>query len=242
MQKARFASLVLSRFDEMRVNGTLQDIEGKGNLFRAVGADIRASGNDPASQRAFKFVAYGLHDSIESAQSAVDNKLETMPWIADAREVWCGVLAPFRQFGEANFIDPISPSLSFESLHPEPPAGTPIVVVTTAGFEDGPDLDMSRVRDFGAGVAAVRISMTATPGLHSQQTFSFPNGFTHDGVTVTFWRDFASMRDFAYGAGLHRQQMKRQRDNEFDARTSFTRFAVVYSEGTWHGTDPLVWK
>jgi hypothetical protein len=244
MLTASFASIVLVRFDEIRVGGTAGDNggEGDGVLFRRVAADIRAAETDMESETAFKFAIYGLHDSVQSAQRAIDDRLNSMPWITEAKETWCAVLSPFRHYGEANFLDPHCPGPVFETIQPEPAAGSPIVVVTSAGWNLGPDLDMSLVRDFGANVAAVRISMTGVAGLHSQQTFSFPGGLVTDGITVTFWKDFASMREFAYGAGLHRRQVKRQRDNEFGGRTSFTRFAVLHSEGSWHGSDPMIWS
>ena len=113
------------------------------------------------------------------------------------------------------------------------------MIITTAGWDVSEEMNMDPIRDFSSGVARVRISMTGVPGLHSQQTFSFPGSFETDGITVTFWRDFASARDFAYGAGLHRELMKRHRDGDFGARTSFTRFSVLHSEGTWHGSNPL---
>lgn len=241
MQKACFASIILVRFDEMLVGGSLPDTTDEGVLFMNVGADVRAAATDMASESAFKFAIYGLHDSAESAQRAIGNRLKNIPWITDATESWCAVLAPFRHYGEANFLNTDDPGSVFETMQPEPPAGSAIVVVTSAGWELGPDLDMTKVRDFGAHVTAVRISMSGVPGLHSQQTFSFPGGLTTDGITVTFWKDLASMRDFAYGPGLHRKQVKRQRDDEFGGRTSFTRFAVMHSEGTWHGSDPLDW-
>ncbi len=223
----------------MRTGGNFEPSKSPGVLFQGVGADVRAAATTYDSETAFTFAAFGLHDSIESARDSVDNRLTTMPWISEAREVWAGVLAPFRHFGEANFLSPNEPTGLFETLQPEPPTGSPIVVITTAGWTPNPEYNMDLIRDFGAGVTAVRVGMTGVPGLHSQQTFSFPGGLTHDGITVTFWKDFASMRDFAYGPGLHRNQMKRHRNNEFEARTSFTRFTALHSEGTWHGTNPL---
>jgi hypothetical protein len=101
---------------------------------------------------------------------------------------------------------------------------------------------MNRVREFSNGVMSVRASMTAVDGLHSQQSFFFPGVLEYDPITVTFWRDSASLRAFAYEAGVHRLQMERQREQNLAHRTSFTRCSVVRSEGTWHGTDPLHWK
>ena len=239
MQTATHASLVLARFAEMRAAGPVVSHEAEEALFLDAGADYRAAGTDIKSQTAFKFAVFGLHESAESARKAVRDRLKITPWFADASEVWCAVLAPFRHFGEANFLDADHPGPLFGQVQPEPPDGTPIVVITSVGWIPESFSDMDRIRDFGAGVAAVRISMTGVPGLHSQQTFSFPGGLVTDGITVTIWRDFASMRDFAYGPGLHRMQVKRQRAEVFGDRTSFTRYFALQSGGTWHGSDPL---
>jgi heme-degrading monooxygenase HmoA len=97
---------------------------------------------------------------------------------------------------------------------------------------------MNRVREFGAGVLAVRASMTGVPGLRSQQSFFFPGVLECDPITVTFWRDEASIRAFAYGQGSHRRQLDRHRTERLADRTSFTRFHVLSSAGTWYGEDP----
>ncbi len=241
MPLATHASLTLARFDSLLEPQSIETHDMPGTLFLGGAGDIRAGALHPGSINAFKFAILGLHDSEESARSAVKSRGSIAPWINDAIEVWSGVLEPFRHFGEANFIDHDEPGPQFLVTASEPPAGAPILIMTSAGFDVSEGTNMDPIRDFGSGVAAVRISMTGVPGLHSQQTFSFPGLFDIDGITVTFWRDFAAARDFAYGAGLHRQLMKRQRDDEFGARTSFTRFAVIHSEGTWHGSDPLVW-
>jgi hypothetical protein len=94
---------------------------------------------------------------------------------------------------------------------------------------------MERVRQFGAGAAAIRMSMTAVDGLYSQQSFFFPGGIALDPVTLTFWRDDASARAFSYNAGIHRHQMDRLRPENLADRTSFTRCHVLHGTGSWPG-------
>ena len=68
------------------------------------------------------------------------------------------------------------------------PAGLsdgPVVALTTSGWDVVESLDMNRVREFGAGVLAVRASMTGLPGLRSQQSFLFPGVLECDPITVT---------------------------------------------------------
>ena len=97
---------------------------------------------------------------------------------------------------------------------------------------------MSRVREFGAGVLAVRASMTGVAGPRSQQSFFFPGVVECDPITVTFWHDEASIRAFAYGQGSHRRQLDRHRTERLADRTSFTRFRVLSSAGTWYSVAP----
>ena len=78
--------------------------------------------------------------------------------------------------------------------------------------------------------------MTGMPGLHSQQTFTPDDA---DGFTVTLWKDFAAVREFAYGPGIHKDQLLRQKAGGFADRTSFTRCVVEQSQGTWHGSVPF---
>ncbi|MBS1718276.1 MAG: hypothetical protein JSS72_11150 [Armatimonadetes bacterium] len=242
MPKASYASLILARFDPMRPAGEINASVLPDALFLKVGADTRAAAQPAQTQTAFKFAIFGLHSTLEHANQALERRNEIAPWLEGAMEVWGASLAPFRHFGEANFVNPQNPGSQFEAMVPEPPAGTPIVIVTSAGWEQGENLDMARIQDFSEGVTGVRVSMTAVPGLHSQQTFNFPGGLVTDGITVTIWKDFVSARDFAYGPGLHKHQMKRQREENLGDRTSFTRFKVVNSFGLWHGGDPLAWK
>lgn len=231
--------MFLARFDELRAAEPLSSALASRVLFRGVGADTRAAASEPASQQAFRFLVLALHADEASAHASVENRNAIAPWLADAVEVWSAVLSPFRHLGECNYLDPVSPGPLFASSAAQPHSAEPIVVITTAGWVVGGELDMTRVRDFSTGVLAVRASMTGVEGLHSQQSFFFPGVLKHDAVTVTLWRDSASARAFAYGPGVHKAQMQRHREQNLADRTSFTRCRIVRGEGTWHGRDPL---
>lgn len=230
----------MARFDSLQPQKPERLDRGEGVHFLSTGADLRAAYTGPDGDTAFKFVTYGLHADEASANRTMDDRAKTLPWLSDASEVWSAVLVPIRHFGEANHIDPSNPGEEYSVggilTHP---ADKPLVVVTSVGWEYTEDLDMDRLREFSQGVTSVRVGMSGVAGLHSQQTFFFPSEPRQDPITVTFWRDFAAMRDFAYGSGLHRHWVKRQREEKLGDRTSFTRFAVLRSEGTWHGVDPL---
>ena len=238
MSRASCLTLHLARFDSLRTVSELAPDPDSCLLFCGVAADTRAAATEPASHEAFKFLIFGLHANETSAHQFLDGCPALAPWLNEASEVWRAVLQPFRHVGEDNYLDRKQPGVVFDTLAPAPPPDSPLVVVTTVGRNLGEGFDMNRIRDFTTGVVGVRTSMTAVPGLHSQQSFLFPRVLEYDPLTVTFWRNYAATRDFAYGPGVHKVQMEQMRERNLADHTSFTRCIVVRSEGTWHGTDP----
>jgi hypothetical protein len=234
MPVAAVASIQLARFDRLRDAGPVSADGCPGVLFCGVAADVRAAGTEPASQQAFTFVVLALHADAESARRFV---ARGTPWLADASERWRGVLQPVRHHGASNYLDPANPGPLFDAMPPSEGQGGPLVAITTVGW-NREGLDMNRVREFGAGAMAVRMSMTGVAGMHTQHSFFFPGVLQFDPLTVSFWRDDASIRAFAYGQGSHRRQLDRLRAENLSDRTSFTRFRVLQSDGTWHGHDP----
>jgi hypothetical protein len=233
--KAGFVTVQLARFDDVRGPGLLETSGRPGLLFSSVGADVRAAATEPASHRAYTFLVLGLHADVDSARRFVDDRRTLAPWLDEARDVWSGVLRPFRHKGAANFLDAAAPGLLFDGLATPAAADAPFVAITSVGWTLGPGFDMERVRHFGAGASAIRMAMTAVDGLYSQQSFFFPGGIALDPVTLTFWRDDASARAFSYNAGIHRHQMDRLRPENLADRTSFTRCHVLHGTGSWPG-------
>ena len=234
MAKAMLASVRLARFDRLREAGVVPDGGVPGTVFCNVAADTRAAATEPGSQEAFTFLILGLHEDAASAQRVL---AERVAWLDEAQEVWSGILEPFRHHGAANYLNREEPGQLFESMTAADAADGPVVALTTSGWNVGEGLDMNRVREFGAGVLAVRASMTGVPGLRSQQSFFFPRVLECDPLTITFWRDEASIRAFAYGQGSHRRQLDRHRTEALADRTSFTRFRILSSAGTWYGEN-----
>lgn len=228
------ASIILARFDEPTGVGPLDASCVEGVRFLDVGADVRAASIDPRSTLAYTLVIFGLHDSESSARELVRHRLDVAPWLAEAKECCSLVLRPFRHFGEANFLGPGGPV--FEVEVSEHDKQSPLVIVTSAGWDSAEGDALERIIRFSEHVGAVRIGMGGTAGLLAQHSFGFAGGLATDGITVTFWRDVASAMAFAYGPGLHRSQVKVQREELYGDRTSFTRFAVLSSEGTWNGS------
>jgi hypothetical protein len=207
-------------------------------MFCAVAADTRAAGTDPASQRAFIYLMLGLHENESSADRFLEDQLVRVPWMSEASELYGAVLQPYRHKGEANYLNRTQPGQLFGRLAACPSPDAPFVSMTTSGWTVGDQLDMNRVREFSTGVLAIRASMTAVPGLHSQQSFFFPGVLALDPLTVTFWRNDAAIRAFSYGPGVHRHHLDRHRAENLADRTSFTRFQVLRSVGTWYGINP----
>ncbi len=239
MPLASHASIFMARFDELRTNGPAPPSDSPGTLFQRVAADTRGAATEPGSQQAFRFLMLGLHADEASANALLDRGVAAVPWFAEAAELWMAVVRPFRHFGECNFMDQATPGPLFGSVEPAPDAAAPIAIITTAGWKLGDSLDMTRVREFSNGVAGVRVSMTGADGLHSQESFFFPGALQHDAITVTLWRDAAAARAFAYGPGIHKRMLTRQREENLADRTSFTRCRIVRAKGTWHGKNPL---
>jgi hypothetical protein len=238
MATASLVSLHLARFDHLRAAGPADPGDRPGLLFCEVAADCRAAGTDPASREAFTFLIVGLHESQESADRLVDELATVAPWFEDAAERWSGVLAPFRTKGEANLIARTAPARVFDPLASPPDRDQPVVVLTTIGWNlDG--LDMARVQDIGTGTAAVRISMTAVPGLRSQHSFFFPGIIAIDPPTLSFWDNAASLVRWSHGQATHKRQMDRFRTTGNADRASFTRLTALRSSGTWFGADPV---
>lgn len=234
---ASHITLSLVQFDTLQCAGPLSDLGIEGVLFKSVGADPRSAGTNVRDMSGYKFVIFGLHDSLESAIEFHERRLELAPWTEAAKEIWSAVLIPVRHVGKANYLDQQNPGLLYDCQADAVPEGQ-LVVLTTAGFDRTDDW-LERGKLFGDGVNAVRISMFGVPGLLSTQSFFMGGGISDDGVTVTIWNSFSEMRDAMYGAGVHKDWLLRQKAGGLADRTSFTRCVVERSTGIWHGGDPL---
>jgi hypothetical protein len=237
MAAATHLTIRLVRFDRVR------DLDDVGlcpigdPLWTGVGADVRAAGAPQGAATAFTWAAVGFFADESTARASFEAGSAAVPWAAGAAEVWTALLQPFTHRGETNWVDPARPGPVFATGR-APAPGERMAVLTTVGWNFGPDLDMDRVADFGVGVGLIRDSMNDVDGLHSQQTFTPPGGGL-DPFTFTIWRDDAAMRAFAYRPGVHKEQMDRFKRLHTADRTSFTRLRALASSGTWHGTDPF---
>ena len=79
------------------------------------------------------------------------------------------------------------------------------------------------------------------PGLRASFGSAYLRPGTFRGFTVSCWRDLASMVDWAYRDGAHREAMAwfESHPQELRSRAWFGRFVVERSEGTLAGRDPF---
>ena len=146
-----------------------------------------------------------------------------------ATETWSAVLQPFSHRGETNW----SPDPLFAPGNRLSQEG-PFVVLTTVGFDLELDPDLTRVREFIRGSAAVRSFFAATPGLRCEHSFAF--GMTDtDSFTFSIWDSDDALRRPVYEPGEHRTRMDDYYRNGTADGSSFKRLRVVESSGAWNG-------
>lgn len=233
MQYAQYASVLLVKFATVQDCGCSLVAPDEHSLFAALGSDTRAAGIQSDQGRAYKFAVLALHPSKEDASQHLANLKTTQLWSVKPVVQFSCILEPVRHVGSVNYLDSKNPGRIFDCGTEAVPDGN-FVVITTAGFKESEGV-MERMKTFSNGVLGVRISMSAADGLLSQQSF-FVNGNQQvDPFTVTIWKDFKSLQSFAYGPGVHKDFLLQQKNGELADRTSFTRFRIVTSTGSWEG-------
>lgn len=177
-----------------------------------------------------------LFADAAAAETAFDGRDHHVPSLSNTLENWHALLRPVAHRGECNHLERDKPGLIFD-VGGEDPGGA-LLVMTTAGFNIGPDLDFTRVVDFRLNVDKVHASLQSVAGRVASQVFT-PHTVGDDGVTMTFWRSDEDMISTMYRPGVHRTQMDRYKHEKTADRTSFTRFRVLRTAGTWGGSDPM---
>jgi hypothetical protein len=225
------------RFAEIRTPDTL-DLTRRpvGAAGWAIGAD-GAVAPDGSRFPSEVWCAVGLYPERGDGEAALDDPGAFLPFVGETLEAWHALLLPIAHRGECNHLDRANPGPVL-AAHDEDPGG-PLVVMTTAGFVLGPELDMARVVDFRRNVDRVRLTAAAADGNFARQVFT-PHTRGDDGVTMTVWRDDAAMSAFAYRPGEHRERIERYKRERTCDRTSFTRLRPVRTSGVWEGRDPVV--
>lgn len=235
-RECRWATCHWLRFAEIQTPETL-DLSPRppGAASWKLGPD-GAAAPDGSRQPSNVWCAVALYPDQADAVRAFEDPAAFLPFLDTADEHWHALLLPIAHRGECNHLDRGNPGLLL-AAHDDDPGG-PLVVMTTAGFVIGPQLDMARVVDFRTNVDRIRTFAEAAEGNLARQVFA-PHTFGDDGVTMTVWRDDASMSAFAYRPGHHRSQIDRYKREQTADRTSFTRFRALRTSGSWNGHCPV---
>lgn len=234
--KAQFATVHRIRFRDVT---TPEMLPLAANPVSALSWKIGSSG--PVGANGYRlpgpvWYAVGLYRELAEAQAGVASRLEYLPFLPEAVESWHAVLAPFAHKGECNHLDRSQPGSLFEVGSPD--SGGSCLVITTAGFVLGPDFKVERAIDFRRHVDMTEERLRQADGCRRTGVFT-PHTVGDDGMTISIWRDDASMLAAAYRPGPHRAQVDRHLAEPVVDRTSFTRFRVLDSCGQWDGADPL---
>jgi heme-degrading monooxygenase HmoA len=160
----------------------------------------------------------------DAAAAAFDGSGPARRWRALADEEWSVRLRPLAARGRWSRQEPFG--------RPEPHrwAG-PVAAVTRAR------LAPRQALPFWRAVPPVSADLHAGPGL----TFALGIGEAPIGLQGTFsvWTSAAALNGFAYDRPAHAAVVRRTAEEGWYAEELFARFAVLSSEGTVAGRDPL---
>ena len=107
----------------------------------------------------------------------------------------------------------------------------PVAVLTRA------TLRWATLRAFWSAVPATSAALARAPGLLvSVGVGEIP--YLRQ-ATFSLWRDEAALRDFAYRDPVHRDVIRRTRDERWYSEELFARFRPVAASGVWAGREPL---
>ena len=235
-EKARYATAHRIRFREIT---TPEMLPLSGSPAGALSWKIGPSG--PVGPDGYRlpadvWCAVGLYGDSDGAQTALRAREQFMPFLPDAIESWHALLLPVMHRGECNHLDRGRPDTLFEVGHQDP--GGACMVITTAGFQFGPELKIERVIDFRRNVDRTNEWIGKADGCLASQVFT-PHTVGDDGFTMSLWRDDASMLKVAYHPGVHRSQVDRHKAESVFDRSSFTRFRIMDTCGQWNGRNPV---
>ena len=221
---------------QMRAESLDLSLAPEGAASWKIGPDSRLDADGVRLPESDIWCAVALYPDRNAADAALEAPKSYLPWVSKALEAWHALLLPFTHHGDCNHLDRSNPGKVFEAARSDP--GGPLLVLTTAGFNISPDMDMERVKNFRRNVDLVRAWMRDAEGLMDAHNFA-PVTRGDDGVTMSLWRDDASMGNFAYRPGLHSRLVERYKAENMADRSSFTRCRIMRTLGQWGGSDPV---
>jgi hypothetical protein len=181
---------------------------------------------------------FGIYSSRDLAEDVFENPDDHLPFLEDAREEFHALVVPYSHRGKVDWRGSLKEN---ETLAPCPSdPGGPLIVFTSAGYENpGPD-DLPRIANFMREVHRVQDFYATLPDNIRRAVYSGGGVDGHEGMTVSLWRTDAAMMAAAYKPGHHRKQMDYQREIGHFDHSSFSRARILASKGSWDGSDPVV--
>lgn len=180
------------------------------------------------------FAIYPTRAAAEAAFAAGDGALR----LADeCAESWRALVVPVRHHGVSNWRGYPMKDATFRPAPKDP--GGPLMVITSAGYENPGPAEMPRIADFRARVEQVRADYASRAENRRVAVFSGVLVDGGDGMTMSIWRDQPSMMGAAYQPGAHRGHLDAHKEKPVFDRSSFSRFRILASSGTWDGGDPV---
>ncbi len=230
---ATLTTFTLLRFDNrQRWWMWLQMALARPQLARTPGLrfwKLLGAGKDGGFSLQPDFNRFGLLLVWEQARSAQDFFNASTLFHAlrqRAAERWTAFLLPIQARGAWNRRQPFVPASSHEWAHV-----APIAVLTRATIR------LAHLRDFWAHVPSANVALTQTEGV----LFSIGVGEMPLARQATFsvWRDIEAIHRYAHRTRGHAEALRRTRREHWYAEELFARFAVLATEGSWCGQDPL---
>ena len=181
---------------------------------------------------------FGIYSSRHEAQEVLDSPQIHLSFLYDTVEAYHALVVPYSHRGKVNWRGSVKENDTFLTASADPSG--PLVVFTSAGYENPGPSDLPRIANFLREVDRVQDYYGTLPDNIRRAVFSGAGVDGHDGVTVSIWRSDAAMMQAAYKPGHHRDQMNYQNEVGHFDRSSFTRARIVASNGAWDGGDPAL--
>lgn len=195
------------------------------------GADSSVGRDGFRTERGRSWAGAGFFEDRAKAEHVLDDVSSQFPNLPEWGEEFHCLLRPIRFSGVCNWLARADAELAVAADDP----GGPLAVLTSAGYDDMGPSNHARMRDFSENVDRVRAWYDTLEG--NIVNGNFATG-SEDGMTFSLWRSDDDMRAAAYGQGVHRTQLDRQKAERMADRTSYTRTRMLRHFGTWHGRDP----
>ncbi len=200
--------------------------------FAVTGGPLDTDGNRPPTN---VWCGLGLFGDRESAESNLERPEGYLSSFPPPTESWHALLLPIAFRGLWNHNLGSNAELRYATEAADP--GGPLFVITTGGFDLGPNFDRTRLVNFREYSDRVRGALPSAPGRIASEYFS-PTP-TDDAITMSLWTSDSAMVQTMYGRGTHREEIDRFKREKTLDRTSFTRFRVLRTIGRWNGSDLL---